>query len=283
MSVRSLLGSTLLGILTFAFGICELPAAEKWTRCKHNPKYKAKQIGATVIIVAFGAHPTSGYKTQLRQLPIEPFPPQFELVEQKPTGIVLQVITPFAEIATFQSPKPIRSVVVHDGNGKHTVKVLHKANAVSKNERTSEEQDSFLTKDGKLRKRIIYKVSQGGFAGFTGFIWTVETDGSWNRRSFINLNIREIDQKGKLSSKQLKMLAGVLSKNKAGGLSGRFGGKPMVNPRIISLTIGKRESQYYLRGGTDLPKPRPKGNTMDDRFLRVVSVIRTLLKTAPKG
>ena len=70
----------------------------EWSRCQHA-KYKAQQIGNMVLVVAYGAHPTAGYKTKLRRLPIEIYPPQFELLDLKPSGPAAQVITPFAEIS----------------------------------------------------------------------------------------------------------------------------------------------------------------------------------------
>jgi hypothetical protein len=93
-----------------------------WTRCKHA-KYKAKQVGDQIVLVAFGTHPTSGYKAKFKKLPIRIYPPQFEFLEQKPTGITLQVLTPFAEITSFKASGKVKAVIVHDGNGKHTVKV----------------------------------------------------------------------------------------------------------------------------------------------------------------
>lgn len=94
----------------------------KWTRCKHA-KYKAKQIGNTVVLVSYGTHPTSGYQVKFRRLPTRSYPPQFEFLDQKPGGFTSQVITPFAEIAHFKASGIVKSVVIHDGIGKHTVKV----------------------------------------------------------------------------------------------------------------------------------------------------------------
>jgi hypothetical protein len=288
MSFRTLICPLLLGAFMSSLAPIEAQAQNQWTRCKHNARFKAEQIGGQVVIVAFGNHPTSGYKSKLRKLPIEIYPPQFEIVEQKPNGIVLQVLTPFAEFAIFKAPRSIPSIVIYDGNGKHTVKVTSKKSVKPVSSTRLENltaliDKSFLTKDGKLTERIVYKVSQSGFAGVTGFFWTIEPDGSWTRRSFINRTVRKVDSKGKLTAKQLQQLATVLSKNQARKLPLKLGSKPMVNPRIVSLTVGKRESKYIVRGGTNLPKPKAAGKTEQDRFLRVVSTIQQLLKTGPKG
>lgn len=77
-----------------------------------------------MIIVAYGTFPTAGYQARLRQLPQEIFPPMFEFVEQKPGGIVAQVITPFAEIASFKAGGPVKTVTIYDANGAHKVKVM---------------------------------------------------------------------------------------------------------------------------------------------------------------
>ena len=45
-------------------------------------------------------------------------------------------------------------------------------------------RDKFLTKEGKLSVTLSLKDAQGGFAGFTGLIWTVHPDGSWESDTF---------------------------------------------------------------------------------------------------
>ena len=47
-----------------------------WTLCKHA-RYKAHQIGKTVVVVAYGTHARAGYKVELRELAGETRDPRF--------------------------------------------------------------------------------------------------------------------------------------------------------------------------------------------------------------
>jgi len=85
--------------------------------------YHAEQIGHTMILTATGAHPTTGYHVFLQQSPIDVFPPEFTLWHKTPSGIALQVVTPYSESIYFISAVPVKQAVVHDANGRHTVKV----------------------------------------------------------------------------------------------------------------------------------------------------------------
>jgi hypothetical protein len=85
--------------------------------------YHAQQIGQTVIVVATGAHATSGFQVFLEQSPIDVFPPEFTLWHKKPSGVVLQVITPFSVSAHFATSQPVGKITVHDANGTQTITV----------------------------------------------------------------------------------------------------------------------------------------------------------------
>ena len=97
-------------------------ADAKWTKCNVG-KYKAHQIDKIVVVVGYGHHPTGGFKVKFRLLPIDIDPPQYELLHQKPGGFTIQVITPFTALAHFKATRPIKSIIVHDANGKHKVVV----------------------------------------------------------------------------------------------------------------------------------------------------------------
>jgi hypothetical protein len=85
--------------------------------------YAAQQIGQTVVLTATGAHPTSGFQVFLEQSPIDVFPPEFGLWHKKPSGFVLQVITPFSVSAHFAASQSVPKIVVHDANGAQTITV----------------------------------------------------------------------------------------------------------------------------------------------------------------
>jgi hypothetical protein len=85
--------------------------------------YRAQQVPGAVLIFADGIHPTSGYVTFFEQSPLDIFPPEFLLWHVRPTGFVLEVLTPFTEHTMFKAAEEIKTVVVHDANGRHEVPV----------------------------------------------------------------------------------------------------------------------------------------------------------------
>lgn len=85
--------------------------------------YRAEQVRDTVIIFAMGWHPTPGYVDFFEQSPIEIFPPEFILRTIPPSGMVPQVLTPFAIWVAFGASEPIKSVTVHDADGAHRIEV----------------------------------------------------------------------------------------------------------------------------------------------------------------
>lgn len=87
--------------------------------------------GDEIIIQASGVHSTSGYEVFFQRSPLSIYPPEFSLWHIKPSGPVLDVITPFSKFATFPAPDPVQYVVIHDASGAHTVKVQTIGGAVA--------------------------------------------------------------------------------------------------------------------------------------------------------
>ena len=92
----------------------------KWELC--NGKYSAQQFPGTVLITASGVHEQSGYKTSLVELPLDIFPPQFQLMHVKPK-ISSTVITPFSVTQQFKALDIIQEIIVFDKAGRHVVPV----------------------------------------------------------------------------------------------------------------------------------------------------------------
>ena len=86
--------------------------------------FSAVQFQGRVYLFANGVHSTSGYRTYFEKAKIAIWPPQFSLKCVKPSGVVAQVLTPFATQASFAADEPVESVVVTDSNGKQTIKVV---------------------------------------------------------------------------------------------------------------------------------------------------------------
>ena len=112
---------------------------------------------------------------------------------------------------------------------------------------------SFLTREGKLSATLTLKDGQGGFAGFTGLIWTVRPDGSWDRKRFINRTIRKADQQGKLTAKQLHSLADVLAHAQVDKLPPKMGKFRGANPHVVTLICGKHQFEWTLPTGSSMP------------------------------
>ena len=76
-----------------------------------------------IFVTAQGVHPTSGYEVMFHTSPIDVFPPQFSLWHLKPSGPVLEVLTPFTKFTAFDSKQTVKSVEIIDASGRHKVDV----------------------------------------------------------------------------------------------------------------------------------------------------------------
>ncbi len=85
--------------------------------------YHGLQARDTVIIFAFGWHPTPGYTDFFEQSPIDIFPPEFIFHSIPPFVPVPQVLAPFAIWVMFGATEPVKNVTVHDADGAHAVPV----------------------------------------------------------------------------------------------------------------------------------------------------------------
>lgn len=86
-------------------------------------EYYALQVPGWVIVTAVGQAPTPGHKILLWQLPIEIYPPQFELLWVPPTDPTIQVLHPFRVHTRFPAADKVDKIFVHDRNGRHEVAV----------------------------------------------------------------------------------------------------------------------------------------------------------------
>ena len=146
-------------------------------------------------------------------------------------------------------------------------------------------RDKFLTRDGKLSGTLTLKDVQGGFAGFTGVIWTIRPDGSWDRKRFINRTMRKADQQGKLTAKQLHSLADVLAHAQVDKLPPKMGKFRGANPHVVTLSWGKNQCAWTLSPGSPVPKypDQPFGKlTPQDRFAEIFQILLKTLKKPTK-
>ncbi|MCA9694744.1 MAG: hypothetical protein KC636_34510 [Myxococcales bacterium] len=86
-------------------------------------KYSASQSEDKVVVFAEGEAPTPNYKVWLQYGPERIFPPILELWWLAPTGMQLQVMTPFRVHASFTAPMKLEEITVRDAEGSHKIKV----------------------------------------------------------------------------------------------------------------------------------------------------------------
>lgn len=86
--------------------------------------YAAVQDESTVSVFANGVHRTGGFKNCLVIGPEDVFPPIYDFKIKRPSGPVIQILTPFTVRATFESKNAVRQLTVRDAKGQHTVNVV---------------------------------------------------------------------------------------------------------------------------------------------------------------
>ena len=143
-------------------------------------------------------------------------------------------------------------------------------------------RDKFLTKDGKLSATLTLKDVQGGAAELTGVIWTVRSDGSWDRKRIIGRKTGKPDLSGELTATQLQQIAGVLAHAQMDKLPPRLGKFHGVNPHMVTLAWGKHQCAWTLPPRVRVPKypDQPFGKLTDeDRFSEIMQTLVKLLKS----
>ncbi len=138
---------------------------------------------------------------------------------------------------------------------------------------------------GALPAKVTLKDAQGGFVGFTGWITTVDVDGSWTRRQFINQQVRAASQRGQLTAAQIKTLAETLKTANVQKLPARMGKFHGANPHVYTLTCGDHQCVFTLPTGSKLPKSNPAAGPQEaaNRFILVAGQLADLKQSAATG
>jgi hypothetical protein len=139
--------------------------------------------------------------------------------------------------------------------------------------------DDYLTKDGKLTQQLKITQLQGGFAGFTGFEYTIEPDGAWTSASLFNKKATP-KNKGKLTAKELETLAALLAKHELAKLPEKSGKQPGANPHTLTIEYGKTKAHLVGQMEPKIDASNPA--SVDSRFAGVYQGINELLKNAKK-
>ena len=111
-----------------------------------------------------------------------------------------------------------------------------------------------------LAAKLALKDAQGGFAGFNGWVITVNPDGTWERRPFFFTDkFKEPDRGGKLTMLQLEGLAAKLKQAQIEKLPDSLGKFQGANPHVVTLTYGEKSCVFHLATSVALPKVDPNG------------------------
>jgi hypothetical protein len=136
---------------------------------------------------------------------------------------------------------------------------------------------NYLTKDGKLKKKLALVDEQGGFQ-LAGWKWTIEPSGEWTVAP-LDDGGKEKPRKGKLTDKQLAALAQHLAAQDFAGLPEQFGREQRGSGfHNFVLSFGKKSTRLVLEPGESLteacpPRNDPKAATWS-RFTALVLVIQ---------
>ncbi len=141
----------------------------------------------------------------------------------------------------------------------------------------------FLTPSGKLQSPLALRDSQGGFAGYSGEVWTITPSGHFTIAHFLNDKTAEPHWQRDLSQSELKSLAKVLCKNRFLQLPDSLGGDPKVNPHSLTLSFGTKETTLVLPAGKSLDEmTAPAENAQAWRnFAALVKALQALAKNPP--
>ena len=78
-------------------------------------KYKARQVGKTVYVIAYGVYPNNRCVAKLERRATD-FPPEYRLSHRLATGKRIEVETKFAVSQNFHSESPVEAVKIYDAD-----------------------------------------------------------------------------------------------------------------------------------------------------------------------
>lgn len=137
----------------------------------------------------------------------------------------------------------------------------------------------YLTADGQFKETLQLKDVQGGFAGFTGWLWQIEKDGKWRKNQVFNQKLT-LKEEGNLSKEQMMTLAKELAKYDLLNLKGN-NKNVGANPHVVTIEFGKHKAEFTLGAGDPLPKADPA--SVDGRAGGIAQAVQSMLKGGKAG
>ena len=129
-----------------------------------------------------------------------------------------------------------------------------------------------------LTERVELQELQSGFAGVTGTVWTIETDGRFVISRKINEQVTPRAE-GTLDAAQLSKIAEALAAADAATLPATIGDPPPVNPRTVILQIGDKPSTLFTAGAVEAG---PSGGDAESRLLNIAAAIKDVVGLPPE-
>jgi hypothetical protein len=144
--------------------------------------------------------------------------------------------------------------------------------------RASEVED-YLTKEGKLKEAVTVKIGGKNFLAPPDEVWIIKPSGDWVWES--------TDSKGKLSAKQLAVLAQHLATQDFNSLPKTQGYQPKdadSGYHYVVIAFGDKECTFYTKSGESpsdyLPRPDDPKAAAWSRFIALELVLADMLNTS---
>jgi len=119
--------------------------------------------------------------------------------------------------------------------------------------------------------------TQGGFAGTTGTIWTIQADCSFTIARVINASISEPHQRGQLNVDQQARLSRLLAEKPVESLPAELGSPAPVNRHQIILKVSGKTSVLDLPPGPGgIERVKSGGDDATKRLVEIFETVKAL-------
>jgi hypothetical protein len=135
----------------------------------------------------------------------------------------------------------------------------------------------------RLAARLVVRDAQGGIAGETATVTTIEPDGTFRIASLVNGKALAPQRTGRLPPEALRTLARTVATDLAEPLPPSLEiGRRAANPHRIEITYGEASSALVLPPGSDpdAAEPALPGAGATARAVRIWSTARRLVAAA---
>lgn len=128
---------------------------------------------------------------------------------------------------------------------------------------------------------LTLRESQGGFAGMTGTVWTINSDCSFTVSGFVNDQTREPQKRGQLTKEQILSLSRLLSDKSVKQMPAQIGTPAPVNPRQITMRYNDKKSVLNLPLGLtdDALLHGSDPASPDRRMIEILQAVKELTST----